>query len=150
MFLSQTDQYALRAMVHLALQGADALVPSKELAEATHIPTHYLSKIMRKLVEGGLVISQKGHHGGFQIIRPLEDITVWDILQSLGERGGEMTACAFGWSQCDGKTPCPLHEAWGELRACFQEWAATTTLSKIRYSRINQRFISVTMPSLGS
>lgn len=139
MFLSQTDLYALRAMVHLALQGADHLVPSAELAEATHIPPHYLSKIMRRLVEAGLVVSQKGHHGGFQICRPLESITLADILHIFRD-DEPLDACAFGWERCDARKPCPLHDVWGDLRQSFRRWSEETNLSKLRSWNISQRF----------
>lgn len=141
MLVNQTDIYALRAMTFLALQGADILVSSKDLAEKTHIPSHYLSKIMRRLVEGELVVSQKGHGGGFQIVRPLEEITVRGILDAMGDKH-ELESCAFGWDKCDANRPCPLHHAWGELKSCFLGWASSTNLSKLRNSHIHQRFLS--------
>lgn len=141
MLVNQTDIYALRAMTFLALQGADTLVASKELSEKTNIPGHYLSKIMRRLVESELVISQKGHGGGFQIVRPLEEITILSILEAMGEKN-EMENCAFGWARCDETRPCPLHQSWAELKSCFFGWANSTNLSKMRNSHIHQRFLS--------
>ncbi|MCK6512242.1 Rrf2 family transcriptional regulator [Myxococcota bacterium] len=141
MLVNQTDIYALRAMTFLALQGADALVSSKDLAEKTRIPSHYLSKIMRRLVEAELVVSQKGHGGGFQIVRPLEEITIEGILDAMGDKH-ELEKCAFGWEKCGGEHPCPLHPAWSELKSSFVGWASSTNLSKLRNAHIQQRFLS--------
>ena len=62
---NQTTEYALRAMAIVALQPRDQPIPAKVLSKAAGIPQHYLSKIMKKLVEAGLIKSQKGHGGGF-------------------------------------------------------------------------------------
>ena len=62
---NRTTEYALRAMAHLALQRQDHPMPAKELSKMTGIPQHYLSKIMKKMVEAGLVKSKKGHGGAF-------------------------------------------------------------------------------------
>jgi DNA-binding IscR family transcriptional regulator len=60
MFLNQTSQYALRAMAGLIVADQNGPMKSKELAQTTEIPSHYLSKIMRKMVEAGLLNRKKG------------------------------------------------------------------------------------------
>ncbi|MBW2295571.1 MAG: Rrf2 family transcriptional regulator, partial [Deltaproteobacteria bacterium] len=65
MVLSQTAEYALRAMAWLATAPTREPVRAKDLSVATGIPSHYLSKVMRRLVLAGLLISQKGQGGGF-------------------------------------------------------------------------------------
>ncbi|TNE47938.1 MAG: Rrf2 family transcriptional regulator [Deltaproteobacteria bacterium] len=142
-FFSQTALYAFRAMVHLSLQDASTLVPSKDLAEETHIPVSYVSKIMRQLVNAGLVRSHRGHHGGFQLACPMEEITVLRILSAVDSPEESIYRCGFGWEKCSGENPCPMHEAWGELRSRFLEWAETTTLSRIRHYNMEKRYLDL-------
>ena len=66
--ISQTAEYALRAMSHLARPDAAAM-RAIDLARATQVPVHYLSKVLRRLVDAGLLHSQKGHGGGFVLAR---------------------------------------------------------------------------------
>ncbi len=83
--LSQTVEYALRAMSHLAAI-AGACASSGALAEATHAPHGYLSKIMRDLVCAQLVTSYRGRHGGFALARDPDTISVLDIVNAVSPR----------------------------------------------------------------
>ncbi len=79
MILNQTAEYALRAMAHLAELEEGVPVRAAELAEATKIPPHYVSKVLRKMVLAGLVNSQKGHGGGFALALHPSRITLADV-----------------------------------------------------------------------
>ena len=64
--ISQTAEYALRAIVYLADQGGVARTTS-EIAETTQVPAGYLAKVMQSLCRAGLVKSQRGLNGGFKL-----------------------------------------------------------------------------------
>ena len=70
--ISQTVEYALRAVVYLADQG-EAARTTQQIAEATRVPPAYLSKVMQGLSRGKLVHSQRGLHGGFTLAREPKD-----------------------------------------------------------------------------
>ena len=96
MLLSQTAEYALRAMTWLATQSPGVPVPARDLSAGTGIPIHYLSKILRRLVIGNVLVSQKGQGGGFALAREPAAIRFEDILAAVDAypRSGH---CAFGW-----------------------------------------------------
>ena len=71
---TQTAEYALRAVTHMAMTKSGGPMRAADLSEAMGIPIHYLSKIMRRLVSAGLLESQKGHGGGFRFARDLSEI----------------------------------------------------------------------------
>jgi Rrf2 family protein len=127
-FLSQTAEYALRAMVWIAANSPDAPVRARDLSEGSRIPTHYLSKILRRLVIGGVLHSQKGLGGGFSLSRPPGQIRFMDILAAV-DAYPTSERCAFGWGACDARNPCPLHNSWLEISDAFREWAHRTTLA---------------------
>ena len=60
--ISQTAEYALRAVVYLSDQ--EQARTTSAIAEKTELPVGYLSKVMQGLVKSGLVHSQRGLHGG--------------------------------------------------------------------------------------
>lgn len=130
MHLPQTAEYALRAMACVALKKDGEPVSSKVLARATGIPSHYLSKIMRKMVEADLVISQKGHGGGFKLAKDPEEITFKKILATVDYKI-EPDTCVFGWEKCNSKEPCPLHNTWSQLKDSFQWWAENMSLQEV-------------------
>ena len=127
--ISQTAEYALRAMACLAAPGGGAM-RALDLSRATQVPPHYLSKVLRRLVHAGLLDSQKGHGGGFTLARPASKIRFADVLAAVDE-APETGRCAFGYAQCDAKNPCPLHPAWSKLNEQMSSWAERTTLASV-------------------
>ena len=130
MLLSQTSEYALRAMAHLAREPEGAWVSGPALAEATRVPAAYVGKVMRQLVVAGLVVGKSGRAGGFRIAQSPGTIRFIDVLEALdavpdGER------CAFGLSRCDPDEPCHLHGNWAQLREFFVAWAKETTFADV-------------------
>ncbi len=130
MVLSQTAEYALRAMAWLTTVPAGEPMRVKDLSIATGIPSHYLSKVMRRLVLAGLLRSQKGQGGGFVLSKAPDEIPFIDILTAVDaySTGG---GCAFGWGKCDELHPCLLHDSWRQLNEQLRSWAEGTTLADI-------------------
>ncbi|MFO0570517.1 MAG: Rrf2 family transcriptional regulator [Polyangiaceae bacterium] len=128
--LSQTAEYALRAMTRLAQPGDTQALRATEISADTRVPVHYLSKVLRRLVGAGLLVSQKGHGGGFTLARPAAEIRFADVLEAMGEAPAT-GRCAFGWGNCDSRNPCPLHPAWTVLNDALQAWAGKTTLADV-------------------
>jgi Rrf2 family iron-sulfur cluster assembly transcriptional regulator len=129
--LKKTSEYALRAMTVLALGAGDSASNARTLSEKTGVPIPYLSKIMARLVEAGLVSSAKGHGGGFQLGRSARLISYLDILNVMGYNF-ESRRCVFGWAACRNDRPCPMHHSWSQANDNFVAWARETTLASLR------------------
>lgn len=128
--LSQTTEYALRALAHLSVEGDGKPVRALDLAAATHVPSAYVSKVMRKLVVAGLVDGTKGHHGGFKLARPASGIRFIEVIRAVDPEPA-IERCAFGWGACNSAAPCPLHPAFTELSSCLRAWAERTSLADV-------------------
>lgn len=139
MVLSQTAEYAIRAMAAIATLPPGTKIRATELARGTGIPAPYLSKILRRLVLAGLLLSQKGQRGGFSLARPAADIPFIEILEAIDALPSD-GRCAFGWGDCDQHRPCPLHGPWSRLSGQIAEWAKGTTLEEVaRAAQADQR-----------
>ena len=115
---------------------------AKDLSVATGIPSHYLSKVMRRLVLAGLLTSQKGQGGGFLLSKPPGEIRFIDILTAVDAYSTD-GRCAFGWGQCDETRPCPLHGSWSRLNEQLRSWAEGTTLADISKDGVENRDLRV-------
>jgi Rrf2 family nitric oxide-sensitive transcriptional repressor len=80
--ISNTAEYALRAMVYLGSPDAGCIA-SEQIATGTRVPAGYLSKIMRDLVLASLVQSRRGRRGGFSLARAPEAISVLEIIDAV-------------------------------------------------------------------
>jgi Rrf2 family protein len=88
-FFSRAQEVALAALPLL-----DPLGPSgvgrgaMEIAEAAGVPAPFLSKVLGRLADRGLLRSRRGRRGGFVLGRPASEITLADIALALDPRDG--------------------------------------------------------------
>jgi Rrf2 family protein len=115
LIFSRQCEYALQAVMYLALRPQGKMTSIKVLARRLKIPYHFLGKIMQDLAHKGLLISLKGPNGGFALGMRPTDITLFHIIEAVD--GVEFTQnCVMGLPQCSGKNPCALHDKWATLR----------------------------------
>lgn len=105
--LSQTTEYALRAMAWLSLT-PETLVPTTTLAASTQVPPHYLAKVLQQLSAAGLIHGRRGVRGGYQLSRDPGKIALIEIVQAVAEIK-RITACPLGLPS-HGAGLCPLHK----------------------------------------
>lgn len=114
MNFSKTTQYALRVMSFMALDDQKLYI-AQQLHEELKIPQQYLRSLLKDLSKGGLLISTKGKGGGFRLGRVLENITLSDIV-TVTERSEILSACMFGFKNCQLKDKCVMHDTWSESK----------------------------------
>jgi Rrf2 family protein len=82
--VSAKIDYAVRATTHLAGADRSRLVKSDEIARAENIPLPFLLNILTELRHARLVRSHRGSDGGYQLARNPAEITVGDVVRSIG------------------------------------------------------------------
>lgn len=119
MLVSQTVEYALRAAVWLA--DHDAGQTTQEIAEATQVPSSYLSKVLQGLQRAGIVQGRRGAGGGFTLARAAAEISVLEVVQAV-DPIHRIETCPLGIPSHGGRL-CPLHrkldDAIGHVTAAF-------------------------------
>lgn len=126
--LSQTVEYALRTVVHLAAIAPDSNTTA-QLAEATHVPPAYLSKVVQSLARAGIVHSQRGSGGGVSLSGDPKRLTVLDIVNVV-EPIQRIRTCPLGLVT-HGKKLCPLHHRMDAALAQMEQAFGATTLAEI-------------------
>ena len=112
---SRQCEYALQAVMYLALREDHKTTPIKELTEKLDIPFHFLAKILQDLSHKGLLISQKGPSGGFSLGAGPEKINLLQIIEAIDGPGFRRN-CVLGFEECSQTDPCSLHEQWALSR----------------------------------
>jgi Rrf2 family protein len=126
--ISQTVEYALRAIVYLADQGEEART-TQQIAEATKVPAAYLSKVMQGLSRAKLVHSQRGLHGGFTLAHEPKDVTLWDVVQAI-EPIERIRECPLGLVSHRLRL-CPLHKRLDDAIALIERAFRDTTIAEV-------------------
>jgi len=115
-------------MTYLALQPAGKLTGAREISEQEGIPMSFLWKVLHSLARRKLVRSFKGAGGGYQLARPGDRITLYDIAVSVD--GPEIRdRCILGLETCNEDGACPLHASWLSIRDQLREMIEQTTLA---------------------
>ena len=127
---SQTAEYALRAIVHLAARGGGPAT-AQEIAEATRVPVGYLQKILRMLARADLLTAQRGSGGGFALAKVATAISVLDVLSATESAPARIERCPLG---IRGHVElCALHGLLDEqIARAEQVFSATTVASLAR------------------
>jgi Rrf2 family transcriptional regulator, iron-sulfur cluster assembly transcription factor len=112
---SRQCEYAIQAVLYLALKPPKEMTSIKEVTRKLDIPYHFVAKILQNLTRKGLLISMKGPAGGFALGMPPEDITLFHIVEAI-DGVGFMHNCVLGFPDCTGQQPCAVHETWGKVR----------------------------------
>jgi Rrf2 family protein len=57
-------------------------IPCSQLAKHGHMPERFLLQVLRSLVNHGILVSTRGVDGGYSLARPLDDISLLQILEA--------------------------------------------------------------------
>src|SRR2546430_15898668 len=116
--LSKKADYALMAMKHLALRGdrsSHATASAREIAELYDIPIELMAKVLQRLVRRGLLASQQGTRGGYQLARTPTLISVADVIQAI-DGPVTVTACSTEEGQCEQYAKCNVRDPLWRVR----------------------------------
>jgi Rrf2 family transcriptional regulator, iron-sulfur cluster assembly transcription factor len=132
LIFSRQCEYALQAVLFLALAKDGDRVPIKDLTRKLNIPYHFLGKIMQDLTRKGLLISEKGPRGGFALSKPATEITLFHIVDAI-DGTTFIKSCVMGFPECSGKHPCAVHNDWDRLRSGIYSMLANKSIEELAH-----------------
>ena len=129
--LSQTAEYALRTILYIAQRTEEeGPVQTEALAEALDIPRNYLSKILHRLAQEGLLQSTRGRGGGFVLTRSPRHLPIIDIV-GLFDQITATRRCLLGRPTCSDVNPCDAHAAWKDMSDRVARFFRDTTVGDL-------------------
>lgn len=131
MVLSQTAEYALRAVLYLAGPAAGRQVSVDEIAAQLGIPASYLSKTLQILVKEKVLASERGRTGGFRLAHSPHRLTLLRVIAPFEETSGKRR-CLLGRTTCADQTACAAHHAWKPTADRINEFFRMTTVAQLR------------------
>ena len=85
MKITALEEYGLRCLVQLARKEGCEPLSAREIAEAEGLSVEYVTQLLVRLRQAGLVRSVRGSRGGFLLTRAPADLTMGDVTRALGE-----------------------------------------------------------------
>lgn len=126
----ETD-YAVRCLVYLKDHPGQMSVLG-DISKTTRIPQAFLSKILQKMIKGGLVKSTKGKNGGFSLAKDPNRISVYNIMQAVcGCETVLKLVCSKTKEPCSFLKSCKIHVVWQDLGKIIKMILESRKLSQL-------------------
>jgi Rrf2 family transcriptional regulator, cysteine metabolism repressor len=124
MIISVKGDYALQAILDLAMYHRGIPVKIADIARRQQIPQKFLELILASLKQGGFVESRRGAEGGYLLARPAESITIGEVIRYVE---GTKT------SKRDGKqkSESPFAEMWRQVDEAISSVIDRTTFADL-------------------
>jgi FeS assembly SUF system regulator len=135
--LSRLTDYAVVALVRLG--ASEGVATSPGIAAAIGIPEPTVAKVLKALANHGLVISQRGAHGGYRLGRPLSEIPVADVIVAV-DGPIALTSCVDGALGCESQSLCPVAGRWDPVNDAIRDALRGITLADMAAATIPRAF----------
>lgn len=136
MMISTKGRYALRMMLELASEPSGTWIPLKEISERQRISVKYLEAIAVVLNRSGLVQSQRGKDGGYQLAHPAEQITAAEILRCTEGSLAPVNCPSLDGTPCQRAGECLALPLWQALDQHIDGYLSGITLQDVLLGQI--------------
>ena len=131
MRLTKLTDYGIALMTWLARRPVGERTTARDLAEVVGLPQPTVSKLLKLLNQGDLLVSRRGAAGGYGLARAPEEITLVDIVQSL-EGPLSLTECTSSEGcSCALEVNCELRTNWHWINRRFLDTLSGVTLDRM-------------------
>ena len=136
--LSTKSDYAIKALVRLALANGTSPVSARDIVAFTGIPPKFLEQVMHDLRQAGLVDSQRGKGGGYVIARDPASLSFADVIDLIdGRRADPLSGRAGSPGSNGGKgrmhggdqADALVAPVWREVRECTRAILGSATIA---------------------
>jgi Rrf2 family iron-sulfur cluster assembly transcriptional regulator len=129
MRLTTKGRFAVTAMVDLSMRQTRGPVTLAAISERQHISLSYLEQLFGKLRRAKLVNSVRGPGGGYNLAKPIADISVAEIISAVDEPI-DATQCA-GKENCNDDRRCITHDLWATLNEKMNDYLSSVSLADV-------------------
>ena len=130
MKISTKGRYGLRIMIDLATHDPTKPRLIRDIAESQQISEKYISRLIIDLRRARLVRSVRGIKGGFFLARPVKELTLLDIIESM-EGTLSIVDCVQAPESCRRNKNCGARTIWQKLNEGIREQMRGITFEEI-------------------
>ena len=127
--VGKLTDYATVVMTHLA-RASGRLLSANEIATDLGLALPTVSKVLKALLQSGLLVSHRGVKGGYSLARPAEEISVAEIIVAI-EGPVSLTECSGSSSTCDQESQCSVRPNWQRINQAVIEALEQVSLAEL-------------------
>jgi len=130
LWMTKKIDYAFLALHVLLNQKDDSVLRVTEISKVWSVPQKFLSKIMKDLVDAGIVKSKYGPGGGYVLGMTAEEVTFRNVIEAV-EGPIYLLKCIKEDPGCEHYDKCPQINAWSDLQQDLVKLLETKNLSAL-------------------
>lgn len=130
MQVSKATEYAVRAMMYLAMNGDKEVSQIMSISKTWDVPEKFLRKISGQLSKHNLIKTARGLGGGIKLAKDADKITLLDIVKAM-ESSVNFNKCICYPEECDNSKWCPVLPVWKEAQRSFNTILGGVTLKQL-------------------
>lgn len=136
--LSTKSEYAIKALVRLALADGAVPVSARDIAGFTSVPPKFLEQVMADLRQGGLVKSRRGKGGGYALIVDPTAVSFADVIDLIdgrrrdpgtGRAGAQGSTGSKARMRGGDQAEALVAPVWREVRECTRAILCSATIA---------------------
>jgi Rrf2 family protein len=137
MKITTQTRYGMRFLLEIALHESGpaptAKITTQQIAQKQGISEKYLEAIAAKLKKGGLICSAKGVNGGYWLAKPMNEITLGDVMRLMETTYFDVHCGKHGEhsEDCPNQENCALAKFWVSLEGAISELVDSLSLEDI-------------------
>ncbi len=129
--LNRKIEYALMALKVMSQKGQGELTTAKEVVEATGCPFDATARVMQQMAARGLLKSEHGAHGGYQIVKDLSKISIHELIETILGPMGLVKCLQDSEGSCELIEKCNVQSPLNELNRKLKEFYRSVSLKDI-------------------
>jgi len=128
-------EYALISLRHMSSKSPGQLTSAKEICDIYRTPFDPTSRVLQIMAQHEIVRAEQGAHGGYQILKDLSKITLYDLTKII-EGPIRIVNCFHGnYSHCDMTSSCNVISPMLNLNEWISEMFKTINVRDLISSR---------------
>jgi Rrf2 family protein len=128
MEITRQADYAVRIVLDLAERNQGGVERSDDVARRQVVPRAYFTKVVQALVRAGYVRTLRGAHGGIQLARDPEAITLRQVIEAV-EGPLFLNRCLSHPGECSLERVCAAHPVWEHIQDVLTRELESVTVS---------------------
>ncbi len=132
--ITRETDYAVLLLTNLVAQNGQRR-NARDMAEATRVPLPTVSKILKALARAGVLESQRGAKGGYQLATPPEEVSVAQVIRAI-EGPIALTECVEEGGDCAHLARCPVQGNWNQINRAIEATLEKISLAEMAAGRI--------------
>ncbi|HQP91329.1 MAG TPA: Rrf2 family transcriptional regulator [Candidatus Omnitrophota bacterium] len=115
MKITYRGDYALKAVLDLALHYGCELVTIHDMAKRIDAPVKFLEQVLLELKKGGFIESRRGKVGGFLLSKSPDKITVGDVVRFVDGPVEPIACVSHKYVACRDIHKCVFKNIWKDV-----------------------------------